>query len=62
MVKKITPLKAIKEKCKDCMCGQLNEVALCPHEDCSLYAFRMGSNPNRGGIGQIKNISKKRGG
>ena len=40
----MTPLKAIREKCLDCCCGQVQEVKLCPAEDCSLYPFRFGKN------------------
>ena len=28
--KETNPLQAIKLKCIDCMCGQKNEVKLCP--------------------------------
>lgn len=42
-----TLLKAIREKCIDCMCGQANEVAQCTVERCALYPFRMGKNPFR---------------
>ena len=45
--KETNPLQAIKLKCIDCMCGQKNEVKLCPSQDCSLYAFRLGKNPYR---------------
>lgn len=46
MMEKITsPLKAIKAKCLDCCCGQLNEVKLCPAVDCPLFEFRFGKNP-----------------
>ena len=43
----MSPLKAIRLKCIDCMCGQVREVKLCPIDDCSLYPFRFGKNPNR---------------
>ncbi len=42
---KTNPVKAIREKCIDCMCGQANEVAQCTVERCALYPFRMGKNP-----------------
>ena len=42
----MTPTKAIRLKCLDCMCGLANEVKLCPITDCSLYPFRFGKNPN----------------
>ena len=47
----LTPIKAIREKCLDCCCGQEDEVTLCPKEDCALYQYRFGKNPNRKGIG-----------
>ena len=40
-----SPIKAIRAKCLECMCGQVNEVKLCPVEDCALYPFRLGKNP-----------------
>ncbi len=43
----MTPLKAIRAKCLDCCCGQLNEVRLCPIDDCPLYAFRFGRGAKR---------------
>lgn len=46
MADHITPIKAIRAKCVDCMCGSVYEVALCPSEDCPLWAFRFGKNPN----------------
>lgn len=48
---KLTPLKAIRQKCLECSCGSFNEVKLCPITDCALYDFRLGKNPNRAGIG-----------
>ena len=42
----MTPIKAIRLKCLDCMCGNAMEVKLCPAKDCSLYEFRLGHNPN----------------
>lgn len=47
----LSPLKAIRQKCLDCMCNQPAEVRLCPCDDCPLYPYRMGHNPNRKGIG-----------
>lgn len=41
------PVKAIRAKCLDCSCGQVNEVALCVCKDCALYPFRFGKNPYR---------------
>lgn len=41
------PVKAIRQKCLDCSCGQVKEVELCPIPDCALYPFRFGKNPYR---------------
>ena len=43
----MTALKAIRAKCLDCMCNQVAEVTRCPCQDCPLYPFRMGHNPNK---------------
>jgi len=43
MVTKITPLKAIKEYCKEqCCAGELHSWKECLDTDCPLHAFRMG--------------------
>ncbi|RJQ26664.1 MAG: hypothetical protein C4589_09485 [Peptococcaceae bacterium] len=47
----ITPIKAIRKKCLDCSCGQAAQVRGCQVKDCPLFAFRLGRNPNRRGIG-----------
>jgi len=54
----MTPLKAIRLKCLDCVCDVPKEVRLCPATDCPLYPFRMGKNPNRVGIGNKKDTSQ----
>lgn len=41
------PLKAIREKCLDCCCGNGSEVRKCIAMDCPLWPFRMGTNPFR---------------
>ena len=53
----LTPIKAIRAKCLDCMCDQAAEVRLCPCEDCPLYPYRMGHNPNRKGVGGKKDAN-----
>ncbi len=37
--------KAIRDKCLDCTCQQINEVRECPVQSCPLWNFRMGKNP-----------------
>jgi hypothetical protein len=41
------PLKAIREKCLDCCCGNGSEVRKCVAIDCPLWPFRMSMNPLR---------------
>lgn len=45
--KPMTPGKAIRAKCLDCMCGSAKEVRLCPEGKCALFPFRFGKNPHR---------------
>lgn len=42
---KLTPVKAIRQKCLECSNGQRIEVRLCPIKDCALYGYRMGHRP-----------------
>jgi hypothetical protein len=44
-MKKLTPLKAIRQKCLDCSCWQTKEVKLCPIIRCTLYPYRFGKRP-----------------
>lgn len=39
-------LMAIRAKCLDCCAGQMQEVKLCIFEDCPLYLYRRGKDPN----------------
>ena len=50
----LTPIKAIRAKCLECSAGQLKEVRDCMIHDCGLFLFRLGKNPNRKGIGNLK--------
>lgn len=54
--KSLSPAKAMRAKCLDCCCGQAKEVRNCPIIDCALWAYRMGKNPNRAGIGGRKKV------
>lgn len=40
-----TPIKAIRAKCKDCTCGQLQDIKDCTIEKCPLHPYRMGRRP-----------------
>lgn len=41
------PVKVIREKCLDCCCGAITEVAECGAVKCPLHPFRFGKNPYR---------------
>lgn len=45
MANENSPLRAIKEKCIDCMGGSFTFVRGCTSTKCSLYPFRLGKNP-----------------
>lgn len=57
----MTPMKAIRAKCLDCCCGSAHEVKLCPCQDCPLWPFRFGTNPNRVGLKNRGSFAKKHG-
>ena len=40
-----SPLQAIREKCRDCSCYQLNEIRACEAVKCPLWPFRAGKHP-----------------
>ncbi len=48
---KLRPLRAIRLKCVDCSAGQPKEVRLCQSDECPLFLYRFGKNPNRSGKG-----------
>ena len=50
----LSPVKAVRAYCLECSANQPSEVRNCPMVDCPLYSFRMGKNPNRKGIGNLK--------
>jgi hypothetical protein len=41
----ISPIKAIRAKCLDCVGQNASEVRKCTAVDCALWPMRMGSNP-----------------
>jgi hypothetical protein len=40
-----TPMKAIRAKCLDCTCNQLQDIRECTIKKCPLYPYRMGRRP-----------------
>lgn len=44
---KTNPVKAIREKCRDCCNGSITEIDACTVSQCQLHPFRFGKNPFR---------------
>jgi len=44
-MKTLTPVKAIRAKCRDCCNDQVAEVRTCPIQDCPLHPYHMGVRP-----------------
>ena len=44
---KQNPVKAIREKCRDCCNGSMTEIDACTVTKCQLHPFRFGRNPFR---------------
>lgn len=47
MQKRLTPIKAIRAKCLDCMGESPKEVKRCNIPDCSLFPYRLGKRPKQ---------------
>ncbi len=41
----LTPMKAIRKKCLDCVCWSRHEVKLCEITLCPLWPYRSGHKP-----------------
>jgi hypothetical protein len=46
-IKRLTPLQAIRLKCRDCTAGQTKEISACLSTDCSLWVYRLGKHAYR---------------
>jgi len=47
-MKTLTPMRRIRLKCLDCMCGSAFEVKMCIDEDCVLWPVRSGRKVSKG--------------
>lgn len=45
MIKRLTPIQAIRKKCLECCCNSYKSIAKCLLIDCPLYPYRMGMRP-----------------
>jgi hypothetical protein len=52
----MTPLKAIRARCLDCVGFRKAEVRRCEETNCPLHPYRMGKNPARAGVGSPANF------
>lgn len=50
LARDLTPLAAIRAKCRDCCCGSFPEVTRCTIAQCPLYPYRFGRRPVFEGI------------
>ncbi len=48
----LTPLKAIRYQCLECLGWSPQEIKNCTGNLCALYPYRLGSNSERKGIGR----------
>ena len=46
----LTPIRAIRKHCLECVCWVAAEVENCTSPMCPLYPFRMGKNPSLKGV------------
>lgn len=58
ITKALTPLQAIRWKCKECSNFNDAEIRRCEIKDCALYPFRLGHNPSRQGLGSKNPFGK----
>ena len=47
----LTPIKAIRQQCLECMGWSAHEVNYCADKLCSIFPYRFSNNPERKGIG-----------
>lgn len=47
ITKTLTPVKAIRAFCLECLGNSPMEVAKCSHKVCPVYPFRFGKDPGR---------------
>jgi len=55
----LTPLKAIRNQCLECVCWSASEVKKCTNKLCSLFAYRFGKAPGHKGRGNAVNLIGK---
>lgn len=44
-MKKLTPVKAIRHKCRECVGNQYSLIRKCERSECPLFLYRLGRRP-----------------
>lgn len=57
---KLTPMKAIRQKCIQCSLGSAKEIKLCPVEKCALYEYRFGHRPITSNTSATEDITEEK--
>ncbi len=47
-MRRLTPIQAIRAKCKDCCASATKEVKMCPSNHCPHWSYRHGKRPKPG--------------
>ena len=55
----LTPIKAIRYQCLECVCWSASEVKRCTSKFCSLFPYRFGKAPGHKGKGNAHNLIEK---
>ncbi len=55
----LSPLRAIRLNCLECVCWSAYEVKNCSSKLCALYPFRLGKVPGHKGKGNASNLIEK---
>ena len=55
----LSPLRAIRLNCLECVCWSPYEVKNCTSSLCSLYPYRFGKAPGHKGKGNASNLIEK---
>lgn len=58
---RLTPVKAIRDHCLECMGGSKGDVRKCGLTVCRFWTYRMGKNPRRAGIGGRRPLNRGEG-
>ncbi len=55
----LSPLRAIRLNCLECVCWAPSEVKNCTSKFCALFPYRLGKVPGHKGKGNVVNLIEK---